>query len=422
MSFPCGEATGRALPGAARCAFRGLGVRSARRPVEAPAFAAPAVSVRGGHRRVDSAIEQFSRFLYAERNASPETARAYLREVATLHRFLCGEGEGEEARAAAGRRFGGWPSVTAADLRRYVASRLPGRKGTTVARSIAAVRTFFGFLATQGLVGGNPAAGLPAPRREDRLPGFLPVDEMIDLLRSLPAGGELEKRDAAILELLYSSGLRVGELVALRRGDVSLDEGTARVTGKGRKVRIVPVGAHALRALTAYLGARSGEAGGAGGDAEEPLFLNARGGRLTARSVARVLERALARAGGGRHLSPHGMRHSFATHLLESGADLRAIQEMLGHASLSTTQRYARVNVSHLVRAYEDAHPRTRMTGLDSPHPESRAGGARARAKPSDDASPQPPGGVARAHRQRPTSGQPRSRDRGARPKGGKRP
>ncbi len=311
---------------------------------------------------MDSAIDQFSRFLHAERNASPETARAYLREVATLRRFLSG-GRGSET--VAGERGGGpafacWSAVTTSDLRRYVAARLPGRKGTTVARSIAAIRTFFSFLGAQGAVRGNPAAGIAGPRREDRLPEFLPVDEMVDLLRSLPAGGELEKRDAAILELLYSSGLRVGELVALKREDVSMDEGTARVTGKGRKVRIVPVGTKAMRALKAYLEARGSAKTASGNEAAEALFLNARGGRLTARSVARILERALARAGGARRLSPHGMRHSFATHLLESGADLRAIQEMLGHASLSTTQRYARVNVSHLVRAYEDAHPRAK--------------------------------------------------------------
>ncbi len=342
---------------------------------------------KDGHEGLDSAIDQFSRFLHAERNASPETARAYLREVTALRGFL------------SGGMFRGWAAVTASDLRRYVAARLPGRKGTTVARSIAAVRTFFSFLAAQGAIRGNPAAGISAPRREDRLPEFLPVDEMMDLLRSLPAGGELEKRDAAILELLYSSGLRVGELVALRRGDVSVDEGTARVTGKGRKVRIVPVGAKASRALTEYLAARScmrnpdsgqpeSREGGtrssgktpAGDDPGEFLFLNARGGVLTARSVARILDRALERLGGSRHLSPHGIRHSFATHLLESGADLRAIQEMLGHASLSTTQRYARVNVSHLVRAYEDAHPRARVRHLD--RPQSPEGVTRARTAP----------------------------------------
>lgn len=368
---------------------------------------------------MDSAAHQFSRYLHAERNASPETIRAYLREVAALRGFLSGA-------PAAGAAFPGWGAVTPSDLRRYVASRLAGRKGTTVARSIAAVRTFFSFLSGQGLVRGNPAAGISAPRREDRLPEFLPVDEMLDLLGSLPRGGEREKRDAAILELLYSSGLRVGELVALRRGDLSLEERTARVTGKGRKVRIVPVGPKALRALAAYLEARSA----AGGDRDGTLFLNARGGALTARSVARILDRALARLGGRRHLSPHGMRHSFATHLLESGADLRAIQEMLGHASLSTTQRYARVNVGHLVRAYEDAHPRARAGHLGGPGPKSRDSGARTRMRNFDSRQPESrrgeaSGGVARseggARVQRVPSGGPRPQSR-RKAKGGKPP
>ncbi|MGE5188812.1 MAG: tyrosine-type recombinase/integrase [Gemmatimonadota bacterium] len=367
---------------------------------------------------MDSAIAQFSRFLHAERNASPETVRAYLREVGALHAFLSG---GRAAGAGAGRpaggeTFPGWGGVTASDIRRYVALRLTGRKGTTVARSVAAVRTFFSFLAAQGAVRENPAAGIWAPRREDRLPEFLPVDEMMDLLRSLPGGGELEKRDAAILELLYSSGLRVGELVALRRGDVSAAEGTARVTGKGRKVRIVPVGSQAVRALAAYLEARSSRLAAADDDADGPLFLNARGGRLSARSVARILEGALARVGARRRLSPHGIRHSFATHLLESGADLRAIQEMLGHASLSTTQRYARVNVSHLVRAYEDAHPRARARSSGGPSPQSRDSGTRAQQMPSGSPGPQSRASGTEAGRSR---GGARA---GAGAKGGKRP
>lgn len=299
---------------------------------------------------MDPAIEQFSRFLLSERNASPETVRAYLREVSDLRCFL------SEAEGGAIPRDGSgwWASVSAADLRRYLAARFPGKKGSTMARKIAALRTFFSFLVTVGTVPGNPAAGITSPRRSMRLPEFLPVDEMMDLLRSLPSKGEAGKRDAAILELLYSSGLRVGELVSLRRMDVTLSEGTVRVRGKGRKVRVVPAGEKALKALSEYLAERGGEED----DWKGALFRNLRGGALSARSVARILDRALERAGIGRHLSPHGIRHSFATHLLESGADLRAIQEMLGHASLSTTQRYARVNVSHLVRSYEEAHPR----------------------------------------------------------------
>jgi integrase/recombinase XerC len=179
------------------------------------------------------------------------------------------------------------------------------------------------------------------------------VDEMHSLLRPEPAEGERGARDAAILELLYSSGLRVGELTALSPGHVSFETRTVRVLGKGRKVRLVPLGSKACEALRRYLAVRRAPSPACG----DALFLNAAGGRLTARSVSRILSAALGRAEICRHLSPHGMRHSFATHLLESGADLRAIQEMLGHASLSTTQRYARVNVAHLLRSYEEAHP-----------------------------------------------------------------
>ena len=304
---------------------------------------------------MDPAIEQFSRFLLSERNASRETVRAYLREVSDLRGFLSETEGGAIPRDGSGW----WASVSAADLRRYLAARFPGKKGSTMARKIAGLRTFFSFLVTVGTIPGNPAAGITSPRRSMRLPEFLPVDEMMDLLRSLPSKGEAGKRDAAILELLYSSGMRVGELVSLRRMDVTLSEGTVRVRGKGRKVRVVPAGDKALKALSEYLAERRG-AGKRGeeDDWKGALFRNLRGGALSARSVARILDRALERAGIVRHLSPHGIRHSFATHLLESGADLRAIQEMLGHASLSTTQRYARVNVSHLIRSYEEAHPR----------------------------------------------------------------
>jgi integrase/recombinase XerC len=300
-----------------------------------------------------AAVSQFLRFLLAERNASRETVRAYLREVKDLRTFLLAERGGD---GASGTDLD-WSKVEAADLRRYVASRFPGRLSSTAARTVSALRTFFAFLGAQGRISGNPAAGLTAPRRAMRLPEFLPVDEMVDLLRALPARNERERRDGALLELLYSSGLRVGELVSLRMGDVSLEENTVRVSGKGGKVRVVPVGEKAVRALADYVATRVPRDVSNHEEAKGPLFRNARGGALTARSVARILAGALRRAGLGRHLSPHGVRHSFATHLLESGADLRAIQEMLGHASLSTTQRYARVNVSHLVGVYERAHP-----------------------------------------------------------------
>jgi integrase/recombinase XerC len=308
----------------------------------------------------EGAVRRFGKALEAERNASKETVRAYLREVRSFRdHLLASTGKDPEG-------GGGWGTVTAADLRRFLSSSLAGCEPSTVARRLSAVRTFFSFLVYVGEAPANPASGLAAPRRAMRLPEFLPVDEMADFLSSLPSEDAVSKRNAAILELLYSSGLRVGELVALRVGDLSLEGGTVRVTGKGRKVRVVPVGEKAASALKEYLAVRPTPRGGSFRSViDEPLFLNLRGtvGRksgagISARSVARVLAAAIGRSGGvGRHLSPHGVRHSFATHLLESGADLRAIQEMLGHASLSTTQRYARVNVSHLVGAYEKAHP-----------------------------------------------------------------
>ncbi|MBP2674269.1 MAG: tyrosine recombinase XerC [Deltaproteobacteria bacterium] len=306
------------------------------------------------------AVGRFGKSLEAERNASRETVRAYLREVRALRDHLV-ESTGKDPDGGEG-----WGFVTPADLRRFLSSSLAGRESSTVSRRLSAVRTFFSFLVSMGEVRANPASGLAAPRRSMRLPEFLPVDEMAGLLASLPADDPVSKRNAAILELLYSSGLRVGELVGLRMRDVSLEVGTVRVTGKGRKVRVVPVGEKAVRALRDYLAVRPSPSGGDFRSAvDEPLFLNRRGrvGRksgagISARSVARMLSEAVGKCPGAqRHLSPHGIRHSFATHLLESGADLRAIQEMLGHASLSTTQRYARVDVSHLVGTYEKAHP-----------------------------------------------------------------
>ena len=306
------------------------------------------------------AVSRFGKSLEAERNASKETVRAYLREVRALRDYIV-ETTGKDPDGG-----DGWGSVTAADLRRFLSTSLAGRESSTACRRLSAVRTFFSCLVELGEVRANPASGLSAPRRSMRLPEFLPVDEMAGFLSSLPADDPVSKRNAAILELLYSSGLRVGELVSLRMRDVSLDGGTVRVTGKGRKVRVVPVGEKAVRALRDYLAVRPAAVGGNfRGAIDEPLFLNRRGkvGRksgagISARSVARMLDEAVGRSPGiQRHLSPHGMRHSFATHLLESGADLRAIQEMLGHASLSTTQRYARVDVSHLVGTYEKAHP-----------------------------------------------------------------
>ncbi|MCL2102981.1 MAG: tyrosine-type recombinase/integrase [Syntrophorhabdaceae bacterium] len=304
-------------------------------------------------------LNRFRKCLEAESNASKETVRAYLREIGDLRKHIV-ETTGKDP------EDGGWASVTTADVRRFLSSSMEGLESSSVARRLSAVRTFFSFLVSVGEARTNPASGISAPRRSMRLPEFLPVDEMTGFLSSFSAKDPATKRNAAILELLYSSGLRVGELVSLRMRDISLESKTVRVTGKGRKTRIVPVGEKALHALREYLDVRPAVVGaGFQSGIDEPLFLNLRGkvgpksgAGISARSVARMLEKAVSNSKGvRRRLSPHGMRHSFATHLLESGADLRAIQEMLGHASLSTTQRYARVDVSHLVGMYEKAHP-----------------------------------------------------------------
>jgi integrase/recombinase XerC len=217
------------------------------------------------------------------------------------------------------------------------------------------VRAFFRFLVRAGHLTADPAATVGTPKARRGLPAHLTLDEIDRLLAAPPAEGIAGLRDRAILEVLYSSGLRVSELVGLDWADVDRDAGLLRVRGKGRKERVVPIGCPALRALDAYAAAAA-----AAGRPIVPgaVFRNLRGGRLTARSVARLVERYVAACGTSTRATPHALRHTFATHLLGGGADLRAIQEMLGHASLSTTQRYTHVDLRQLTDAYDRAHPR----------------------------------------------------------------
>jgi integrase/recombinase XerC len=205
-----------------------------------------------------------------------------------------------------------------------------------------------------GLVPANPAELVSAPRKEKKLPFHLAIDEVTALVAASGDEGPLPLRDRAILELLYSSGLRVSELTSLDLRHLDLAARLVKVTGKGGKERIVPVGSHAVRALSAYLAIRP--------DAphDAPLFLNARGGRLTRRGVALIVDRHMLRIAALRKVSPHTLRHTFATHLLEGGADLRVIQELLGHASLSTTQKYTHVSLDRLMEVYDKAHPKAR--------------------------------------------------------------
>ncbi|MDQ5988740.1 MAG: Tyrosine recombinase XerC [Syntrophus sp. SKADARSKE-3] len=229
-------------------------------------------------------------------------------------------------------------------------------KKVTMARKLSAVRSFFDYLLREGRVTANPAETVQAPKAEKVIPVILSVDEVANVLAAEPADGDVAGwRDRAIMELFYSSGLRLAELTSLNVGDVDRGQSLVKVRGKGSKERIVPVGGPALAAVGRYLQSR-GDAAGTGRDA--PLFTGREGRRLHPRSVARIVDRCVAESGIGRKISPHKLRHSFATHLMDAGADLRSIQEMLGHESLSTTQKYTQVSVRRLMEVYDKAHPK----------------------------------------------------------------
>ncbi len=293
-------------------------------------------------------LDRFLRHLAVERNLSFHTRQAYRRDLTEFCALLREELGLSEGQVLDARR------IDPVLLRRWLARLHRRNRRSTIARKLAAVRSFFRFLVREGVLGANPAELVATPKRESYLPVTLSVDELFALFDRPVADDLLALRDRAMFELLYSSGLRVGELVGLDVGALDLDAGLVRVLGKGGKERIVPVGGKAREALGRYLDARSG------GRSDEPLFLNYRGQRLSARSVQRQLKRRLLEAKIMRDATPHALRHSFATHLLDEGADLRAIQELLGHASLSTTQKYTRVSIDQLTRVYDQAHPRSR--------------------------------------------------------------
>ena len=296
---------------------------------------------------MDEPIRAFIGFLRAEQRASPETLRNYASDLRQLHRFLLS------------RRLVSSPidpnSLSSDAVRAYLQwLDQKGNKPSSLARKLAAVRSFYRYLSRRGMVNDNPVDGMRTPKQPKLLPRVLTKDDA-DALMTFPAGLTVwSLRDRALLETLYSTGARVGELVALDIGDVRELEGLVRLQGKGRKERIVPIGEMALDAIRRY---RLSLPLPSAGVPPRALFCNQRGGRLTSRSVARVVNRYSSRLAGGA-VSPHALRHSFATHLLDEGADLRSIQEMLGHASLRTTQRYTHVATDQLLAVYARAHPR----------------------------------------------------------------
>jgi len=305
---------------------------------------------------VRNAIERFGIALQLEQNRSTHTIRAYLSDLRQFRQYLlekrfCLRGDQEDVNPEA---------VDQRVIRSYLGNIYRTAKRRSIARKISAIRAFFQFLVRHGLVHTNPADLISSPRPEKHLPGVLSVDEVFKLLDGPSGASPLELRDRALMELAYSSGLRVSELVGLNVEDVDVREGLARVMGKGRKERIVPVGARAVEVLKNYLLQRGELRNRTGRSDPAALFLNRRGGRITDRAVRMIVNKYWRMQAMVKRPHPHTLRHSFATHLLDGGADLRSIQEMLGHASLSTTQHYVHLSATRLMEVYDRAHPRSR--------------------------------------------------------------
>jgi integrase/recombinase XerC len=325
---------------------------------------------RNRSRSAAASAVAFLEYLRLNRNASPHTVEAYRSDLA---QFL--------ACAAA---YHGVPqqnlepgSLDLGTVRGFMASlHKAGQSRASAARKLSSVRSFTRFLRREGAIEGDPAALAVSPRREQKVPRHLSIDEMSQLLEMPDLAEPLGRRDRAILELFYASGLRLSELVGLDLEDVNLGARVVRVFGKGAKERLVPFNTTTQQALRKWLpdrlvilasknkarGTRLKARGSQRKEQGEPLFTNARGGRLTGRSIERLVAHYVAQCGRRHGISPHALRHSFATHLLQRGADLRAIQELLGHSRLSTTERYTHVNVAQLLDVYRKAHPRARKT------------------------------------------------------------
>ena len=315
----------------------------------------------------DPSVKHFLDALRSERNASEHTVAAYLVDIGQFAASAW-----KDAPATACR----WSEVDRFGARKFlVECQKRGAKPTTTARKLAALRSFYRFLQREGYVGQNPFAGLRPPKRPRDLPEVLSVVEVARLIEAperilrrderatgAPASPQSQyaaSRDAAILEVLYSTGARVSEIAGVREADLDLLSGVVKVRGKGKKERLCPLGSAASAALKQMIEKAPGALPPSSGRSRESfVFRNLRGGGLTTRSIERVMKRCLAEAGLNPRRSPHALRHSFATHMLDAGADLRSVQELLGHASLSTTQIYTHVSVERLRKVYEEAHPR----------------------------------------------------------------
>ena len=300
---------------------------------------------------MQNAIARFLQYLRVERNASAYTIKSYREDLTALVEYMT-EAFGGQCPEPAG--------LGSLELRGYVAAlHEAGYAKTTIARRLASLRSFFKFGQREGWIKANPAKPLRNPRKGRSLPHFLSAEDIGRLLGAPPANDPMGLRDRAILETMYSAGLRVSETVGLNRGDMDLPAGILRVRGKGRRERLAPIGSYAVQAMKKWLAVcRLHPREPAGADA--PAFVNRFGRRLTTRSVARMLEKYLQLTSLDTRTTPHSLRHSFATHLLDRGADIRSVQELLGHKSLVTTQIYTHVGTAALRAIYEKAHPRAK--------------------------------------------------------------
>jgi len=301
-------------------------------------------------------LNAFSNWLAIERGYSIHTVDSYVRDVEGFFNFL-----GGEARLT---------DIKGDKIRSFVYSLYSYNSSATIARKMSALRTFFRFLSKSNIVINDPMSGLVGPKIERYIPVFLTVDEVFNLIDEPCKKDRFYLRDKTIIELIYSTGIRVSEVIFLNINDLDFDSGMVRVKGKGNKERVVPVGSAAIDALHAYFPQREELILSRTARGHRPelkaVFLNSRGTRLTARSVERLIRLYGERAGIAVTVTPHALRHSFATHLLEMGADLRIVQELLGHVSLSTTQKYTHLNLEHLTSVYDKSHPLAKRKGEEN--------------------------------------------------------
>lgn len=299
-------------------------------------------------------IQDFQSYLEVEKNVSAHTCIAYLADIREFNSFLLDnnfiKNQDEIINAE--------PET----IREYLSCLYRRKvKKVTVNRKVSSLRAFYKYVLRTGKINHNPAEMIQTLKTEKHMPAFLSVDEMFELLKTRDDNSVLSLRNRAMLEVFYSSGLRLSELAGLNLIDLDVNQKLVKVRGKGRKERIVPIGVPALTAVKEYLEKVVQIRKDADADVfNKPLFVNARGRRITTRSIARIVNEVTGKSGIGRKISPHALRHSFATHLLNAGADLRSIQELLGHESLSTTQKYTAVNINRMIEVYDKAHPRTK--------------------------------------------------------------